>query len=716
MRNKLLSLTVAVSLVSGLSLLTVSHSQGQTFNWTNTQNDNDFANLLNWSDSPGGFTGSDATWQIDLVGADRAEVASATGDVQRDVFLGVNSFGKGELFIGSSGSMTVTRDLSVGDAGGEGTLLIDGGTLNVIRNLRLGRAGGTDGFGTVTIDGGATVAVSSNLFIGQSNRAQNVFTLNDGTVAVTSTLNVAHQANTQGNLIISDGTLTAGNGVFADGGGGPSTATLSISGNGALSTTTGNLTFADKNGGATAIISLADNAELSSSTNVRIGFGNDSSATLNLSGGTINALDSFITFGQGDNTQVTVDMTGGTINADRTAWANSATASTTLNMTNGLINMVASVGSTAGTRGSLRLGEGDSQLNLSGVAVVVAERLLINAGGTIDLGGNALLNLTGSTIESDSSPGVLASPTFEFSQQSVSGKWSEVLGVVNFSSLDSVLRVVGESETILEPEPIDPENPQTIQIDFVDLFDAAIANNIFTTDVPDTEIVTEFDGIYTIVRLSAAVTTVVDQFVFHAGYTGAGSNVDTGKRLATEGQGPTALAYENLINTARGVDGVGLDIQDLADPFSLSAADFEFQVSPSGAFEEAANPPSGWAPAQAPSSVSVTPGSPSRVLIEWPAHSIENRWLRITLKANESTGLVEPKTFYVGHLLGETTGLAGSTYTVAFADISPIRQSAGQTVDASSIVDIDKNGTVSFADISAMRSNVGSQLTNITIP
>ena len=149
------------------------------------------------------------------------------------------------------------------------------------------------------------------------------------------------------------------------------------------------------------------------------GFGLNSVANLNMTGGALDAPTSFITFGQGADSTTTVTMSGGEINADRTAWANNPTASTTLNMSGGSINMVASVGSTAGTRGSLRLGEGDSQLNLSGTAVVVAERLLLNAGGTIDLAGSALLHLPGSTLETAPGSGVLESdaPTFGFAQQ-----------------------------------------------------------------------------------------------------------------------------------------------------------------------------------------------------------------------------------------------------------------------------------------------------------
>lgn len=213
---------------------------------------------------------------------------------------------------------------------------------------------------------------------------------------------------------------------------------------------------------------------------------------------------------------------------------------------------------------------------------------------------------------------------------------------------------------------------------------------------------------------------VVSRAVYHGGFSGSGTppnnRIDTGKVVAKEGSGPTALGYNNVINTSRGINGLVFDIQDLGNGGALSATDFEVQVSPTGAFDANANPPAGWAAGPAPSAVTVIAGSPDRVLVEWPNNSIMNRWVRVTLKANANTGLTAPETYYLGHLLGETSGLSGSVYTVAFADITPIRSDAGQTVNANSITDIDKTGTVSFADISAMRPNVGAQLSNVTIP
>jgi RHS repeat-associated protein len=216
---------------------------------------------------------------------------------------------------------------------------------------------------------------------------------------------------------------------------------------------------------------------------------------------------------------------------------------------------------------------------------------------------------------------------------------------------------------------------------------------------------------------------VTDQRVYYKGsdFAEGGSNIpaalDPLKVIAVAGAVPQTLSYSNLINSSRGINGIVLDIAGLGSD-TLTTADLIVRMSPQGVFEEAANPPGNWTLAPQPS-VFVTSGTattPARVRLEWPDDAITNRWLRIEVRDTPNTGLIKPEVFYVGHLLGETTGPSDGVYTVSFADIAMIRAAIGQSVGVGSIYDIDKNRIVSFADISAMRSNVGAQLTNITIP
>jgi len=221
------------------------------------------------------------------------------------------------------------------------------------------------------------------------------------------------------------------------------------------------------------------------------------------------------------------------------------------------------------------------------------------------------------------------------------------------------------------------------------------------------------------VNFATTTSTISSSFVYHAGSSFDGGSLntalDSSKTVAKETATPQTLGYENLINTSKGIKGLVFEMQNLpAD--SLSTEDFAFQMSPPGAFDQSTNAPANWTASSLPSSIVVLSGTPKRVVLQWPDNSMMNRWLRITIRANANTGLATDEVYYLGHLLGETTGVSDGTYTVAFADIAPIRAGIGTNVDAGSAIDIDKSGTVAFADISAMRSNIGAQLTNITVP
>jgi hypothetical protein len=224
------------------------------------------------------------------------------------------------------------------------------------------------------------------------------------------------------------------------------------------------------------------------------------------------------------------------------------------------------------------------------------------------------------------------------------------------------------------------------------------------------------------VQKVAATASVVGSHVYYAGSTfasvggaaGVAAALDTGKVLAKEGATPQLLTYDNLINSSRGINGLVFDIAGL--PANLTAADFVFQMSPLGAFDEASNPEALWTTAPAPSSVSVLPGATARVVITWADHAIENRWLRVTIKANANTGLAAPQVYYIGHLRGEVTGASDGRFTVVVADILAIRAALTNNADVNSTLDLDKSGIVLVSDILDARSNLTQELTQITIP
>lgn len=189
------------------------------------------------------------------------------------------------------------------------------------------------------------------------------------------------------------------------------------------------------------------------------------------------------------------------------------------------------------------------------------------------------------------------------------------------------------------------------------------------------------------------------------------------KALARQGDQPLALTYQNLINTSQGINGVVFDVQNLASATSINSDDFQIQVSPSGAFDQADNPPQNWPIGPSPSSIVVQVGSPSRVLVQWTSGQIMNRWLRITIRSTASTGLSSPETFYLGHLAGKVlSSSSDGIFTVSFADLTAVRQRIGQLVEAGESADLDKNGLVQFTDLNFARGQVGLELQSITIP
>jgi len=220
------------------------------------------------------------------------------------------------------------------------------------------------------------------------------------------------------------------------------------------------------------------------------------------------------------------------------------------------------------------------------------------------------------------------------------------------------------------------------------------------------------------------ISFVVDSAVFYGGSSFAAGNIENAiapnKFLAKQGAASQTLTFDNLINTTSGINGLIFNIDFLASE-SLGMDDFVFRVSPTGAFIEADHPPDSWQMAAAPSSITVNPVSAERsqVVIQWPNNAIQNRWLSVTILANENTGLETSETFFLGHLLGEVNGqLSNGVYVVSVADALQISNAISPVaVGVGDIRDLNKDGVTTVADVIAMQSAIGvNRLRNITIP
>lgn len=220
-------------------------------------------------------------------------------------------------------------------------------------------------------------------------------------------------------------------------------------------------------------------------------------------------------------------------------------------------------------------------------------------------------------------------------------------------------------------------------------------------------------------------STIQGAFVYHSRSVFANSGVQEGlalgKTLALEGATPQLLTFDNLINTNRGINGLVFDIQGLFGE-TLLPDDLVVQISPQGNFDESAHPPSVWQLGPAPNTINVLAGDvlggiPDRIVMTWPDNAIENRWLRITLLANENTGLLTQQVYYIGHLHGEVNGVVtGGRFLVQLADMGQIRAHVGTRAPIDSPYDLDKNSLHQMADVGRARRAIGGQLRVITIP
>jgi hypothetical protein len=245
------------------------------------------------------------------------------------------------------------------------------------------------------------------------------------------------------------------------------------------------------------------------------------------------------------------------------------------------------------------------------------------------------------------------------------------------------------------------------------------------TDEKVTITATDEDGGTASVSFTVSARVVVpNQKIYHKGSSFAASGVDAaldpGKVFARPGATARPLSFANLVNGSAGLNGIVLDVAGLVST-ALTAADFSFRMSPQGAFNEAANPPSAWAAAPSPSAIVVTAGTattPARVRLEWADNAIANRWLQIVVRATAVTGLDTAEIFYVGHLQGETNGaVSNGLFRVTNADYLPVATQVGTTVTVGSVLDIIKDGRIRNSDVLAVSAQVGSrELRVITIP
>jgi ELWxxDGT repeat protein len=160
----------------------------------------------------------------------------------------------------------------------------------------------------------------------------------------------------------------------------------------------------------------------------------------------------------------------------------------------------------------------------------------------------------------------------------------------------------------------------------------------------------------------------------------------------------------NYSSYSRGINGLMVDLVALPAASRLSADAWM------------------WSPAPAPAAVVLRRGAAAvaggdRVEITWPDGAVHDTWLRVTVKANADTGLVQPDVFFFGSLVGDPgpdptrppTGLNRETLGVTPYDLGLTRRAVStRAATRTNRFDFDRDGKVTYADVMVVRRSLPS--------
>jgi hypothetical protein len=195
-------------------------------------------------------------------------------------------------------------------------------------------------------------------------------------------------------------------------------------------------------------------------------------------------------------------------------------------------------------------------------------------------------------------------------------------------------------------------------------------------------------------------------FYNHSAYDGrsdaAGPEDDaavaTDRAALLPGQVPTAA---NFTGYALGINGLMVDVLHLRG--DAAPDDFAFELNVPEA-------PGAWAPAPAPAQITRRPGAgeggTDRVTVTWADGAIVDRWLRVTVRATDRTGLAADDVFLFGNLAGDC-----DDGVVQAGDVLRARAARSDRAALTDPCDFNRDGRVNGVDVAVARARVGRRLT-----
>ncbi|MBJ7422877.1 MAG: autotransporter-associated beta strand repeat-containing protein [Akkermansiaceae bacterium] len=269
-----------------------SLSHGAENNWTGTTS-SDWNVATNWSEGGVPDQSFDDNAVVATVSPNIATITANISSTPKDIIVrgggqldhtaGTAGTGGGAwMFVGQNDTAGTYNLANTGSAGAGITGFAQGtGSLNATGNLLVG-AYGDNRTGTVRVNTSGTLAVSGELFIGDSQ-------------------------NSTANFLLESGTMTANNKIFV--GNNKANGTLTMSG-GTLTKTGGDETFVGRDQGTGTI--TQSGGTLTLNHNLYVGQSSGSTGTYNISGSSVLNVARDFVVGRESGTG-TLNMTGGTI-------------------------------------------------------------------------------------------------------------------------------------------------------------------------------------------------------------------------------------------------------------------------------------------------------------------------------------------------------------------------------------------------------------------
>ncbi|HUT10601.1 MAG TPA: PA14 domain-containing protein [Thermoguttaceae bacterium] len=229
------------------------------------------------------------------------------------------------------------------------------------------------------------------------------------------------------------------------------------------------------------------------------------------------------------------------------------------------------------------------------------------------------------------------------------------------------------------------------------------------------------------------VAEVVGRYVFYnnSAFDGGNpaANADDDSAIAPDPAsaaelrlGKTALlpgqtaSFENYTSYSRGINGIMVDIADLAEMPTLSTWDdfFAFTVGND-------DTPDDWSAAPDPVEVAVRAGhgvaDSHRVTIIWADGAVQKQWVQVTVLANEHTGLQQNDVFYFGNAVAES-GNSAANARVTIEDLLLARNNPRNFLNPAPIdcpYDYNHDRRVNATDVLLARNNQTSFLTALRL-